>query len=81
MAGVMQEESKHGQSGVPFIESVNIERGTSVWREKLSVPASLVTAIAPAPDYGFALTLSGIDEKGNYNEPFMIIRVNSQGKL
>jgi len=83
LAGVLGAENEYGQKGLPFIEAVDAEKGTLQWREILSDPslagASLVTAIVSAPDYGFVVTLSGIAE--NYEKPFFIARLNSQGKL
>jgi len=72
--------------GVPFVEAVNIQTGKLVWREELSNPeikktgAVLVTGIVSAPDYGFALALSGIID-GTFGRPFIIARVNSHGKF
>jgi len=83
LAGVLQANDEYGQGGLPFIEAVDAETGTLQWREILSDPsfsgASLVTAIAPAPDYGFVVTLSGMAK--NCEKPFLIARLNSQGKL
>jgi len=84
LGGVMKAADGTGQGGVPFIEIMDLQTGTSL-REELSDPeikktgAVLVTAIVPAPDYGFALALSGI-VNGYYGNPFLIARVNSQGK-
>jgi hypothetical protein len=87
LCGVQKAADETGRGGIPFIDAVNIQTGTQLWREELSNPeitgtgAVLVTAIVPAPDYGFALTLSGISRTtGYYEEPYMIVRVNSQGK-
>ena len=86
LCGVMKAADRTGRRGIPFIDAVNIQTGTQLWREELSNPeitgtgAVLVTAIVPAPDYGFALTLSGIGPTGYYEEPYMLVRVNSQGK-
>jgi hypothetical protein len=83
LGGVLKAKDKNGRNGIPFIDMVDIKNET-YRREELSSPdfkgAVLVTAIAPAPDYGFALTLSGIGETGYYDEPYMIVRINSQGK-
>jgi len=86
LGGVMRAEDGAGSSGTPFVEAVNIQTEKLIWREELSNPeiketgAVLVTAIVPAPDYGFALALSGI-HNGDYGFPFIIARVNSQGKF
>jgi len=85
LGGVIRAEDGSGRGGVPFVEAVNNQTGRLIWREELSDPeikktgAVLVTAIVPAPDYGFALALSGI-VNGDYGMPFIIARVNSQGK-
>jgi hypothetical protein len=85
LCGVLKAADRTGRRGIPFIDAVNIQTGT-LRREELSNPeitgtgAVLVTAIVPAPDYGFALTLSGIGPTGYYENPYMIVRVNSQGK-
>ena len=83
LAGTMQATEASGRNGVPFIDAVNMETGELLWREILSDPSlsgtSLVTAIAHAPDYGFVLTLSGYSDW--FEKPYMITRVNSQGKL
>ncbi|MDR2047895.1 MAG: hypothetical protein LBP69_00420 [Treponema sp.] len=73
-----------GGGGLPFVQAVDTADGTILWLEPLSDPAldgaALVTGICRAPDYGFALALSGI--AGNrYAKPFMIARINSQGVL
>ena len=87
LGGVMKAADETGRNGVPFVEAVNIQTGSLIWREELSdtdikgAGAVLVTAIASAPDYGFALALSGIGSTtGYYEKPYMIVRVNSQGK-
>jgi hypothetical protein len=88
LGGVMRAGNASGGGGVPFIEAVDTVDGTSLWLEPLSDPAldgtALVTGICRAPDYGFALALSGIaggTGGGAYAKPFMIVRVNSQGVL
>jgi len=87
LGGVMKAADGSGHGGVPFVEAVDIQTGSLIWREELSnqeikgTGAVLVTAIESAPDYGFALTLSGISgTTGYYEKPYMIARVNSQGK-
>ena len=87
LCGVLKAADETGRNGIPLIDAVDIQTGTLLWREELSNPeitgtgAVLVTAIVPAPDYGFALTLSGIGRTtGYYERPYMIVRVNSQGK-
>jgi len=83
LAGTMRAREAHGRGGTPFIDAVSMEDGVLLWREELSDPslggAALVTAIAPAPDYGFALALSGVSDW--FERPYIIARVNSQGKL
>jgi len=85
LAGVIQAKNETGQGGIPFIEAIDLDKGTLLWREMYhdfsSQNVSLVTAIAHAPEYGYALSLSSLDLKGNYGKPYMIARVNSQGKL
>jgi hypothetical protein len=89
LGGVLRARAGGGQGGVPFIESVDLEKGELLWREELSGPAfagtALVTGILPAPDYGYALALSGIviDRGGNpgLGKPFVIARVNARGTL
>jgi len=86
LGGVMRAADESGRDGVPFVEAIDIQAGTLLWREELSnseiinTGAVLVTAIASAPDYGFALALSGIIN-GNFGKPFIITRINSQGKF
>jgi len=87
LAGVMKAADETGRGGVPFVDAVDIQKESLVWREELSNPeikgagAVLVTTIVPAPDYGFVLALSGIGgTTGYYEKPYMIARVNSQGK-
>jgi hypothetical protein len=84
LGGVMRAETGSGGGGVPFVQAVDMTDGTSLWLKPLSDPAlngaALVTGICPAPDYGFALTLSGI-ANDSYTKPFVIARINSQGAL
>jgi hypothetical protein len=82
LGGVMRGRTGSGAGGVPFVEAVDTADGTSLWLEPLpdSGGAALVTGICRAPDYGFALALSGITD-GCYAKPFMIARVNSYGVL
>jgi hypothetical protein len=84
LVGVLQARDEYGQGGVPFIEAIDIAKGTLIWRERLSDSSlrgtSLATAIVPAPDYGFALTLSGININSECDKPYMIMRLNSEGK-
>jgi len=83
LAGTVRAKNEIGNGGVPFIDAVDVEKGSLLWREELSDilfnKASLVTAIKPAPDYGFVITLSGISDY--YDKPYKIARINSQGKL
>jgi hypothetical protein len=84
LGGVMRADTRGGGGGLPFVQAVDMADGTSLWLNPLSDPAlggaSLVTGICPAPDYGFALALSGI-ANDIYAEPFAIARINSQGML
>jgi hypothetical protein len=84
LGGVMRGKNGYGIEGIPFIEGVDIEKGTLLWREELKhsavAGARLVTAIVPAPDYGFALALSGMAANGCV-QPFIIVRVNARGKI
>lgn len=83
LTGTLRAKNEAGNGGVPFIDAVDAEKGTLLWREELSdiwlSKTSLVTAIKPAPDYGFVITLSGVSDY--YDKPYMIARINSQGKL
>ncbi|MCL2805464.1 MAG: hypothetical protein FWD26_05955 [Treponema sp.] len=88
LAGTMRARETHGRNGTPFIDAINIADGSLIWREELTdsslrggniAQASLVTAITNAPDYGFAITLSGVSDW--YDRPFIIARLNSQGKF
>jgi len=83
LAGTMQAREENGKGGTPFIDAVNTADGSLLWREALTDSslreASLVTAIAHAPDYGFVITLSGVGNR--YEKPFIIARVNSEGKF
>lgn len=83
LAGTIKANDEAGNGGTPFIEAVDVEKGVLLWRETLPDPllakAALVTAINPAPDYGFVIALSGINDY--YDKPFIIARINSHGKL
>jgi hypothetical protein len=83
LTGTLRAKNEAGNGGVPFIDAVDAEKGTLLWREELSDirlnKTSLVTAVKPAPDYGFVITLSGVSDY--YDKPYMIARINSQGKL
>jgi hypothetical protein len=83
LAGTLRAKTEAGNNGVPFIDAVDVEKGLLLWREELSdallSKTALVTAVKPAPDYGFVITLSGVD--GYYEKPYMIARINSHGKL
>jgi hypothetical protein len=93
LGGVMEAGDGYGTGGVPFVEGVDIENHGLLWREKLNnaetAGAGVVTAIVPAPDYGFALALSGLSLESNaqpqrFNRacrPYIIARVNARGKL
>ncbi|MDR0710376.1 MAG: hypothetical protein LBF77_09950 [Spirochaetaceae bacterium] len=84
LGGVMRAANVSGSGGLPFVQAVDTADGTNLWLEPLSDPALdgavLVTGICRAPDYGFAVALSGI-AGGSYAKPFMIARINSQGAL
>jgi hypothetical protein len=84
LGGVMRSESGSGGGGLPFVQAVDMADGTNLWLNPLQDPAlggaALVTGICPAPDYGFALALSGIAHD-TYAEPFVIARLNAQGIL
>jgi hypothetical protein len=83
LAGTLQAKDEYGNNGKPFIESVDISTGILDWREILSgsvfTGTNLVTAVSTAPDYGYVLSLSGINN-GNVNKPYKIARINSRGK-
>jgi hypothetical protein len=84
LGGTMQAHSSIGEGGIPLIEALSLKDGSTVWRQSLEDPVfartSLVTGIAAAPDYGYLLSLSGIN-KGFVAPPFMIVRVNTYGRL
>jgi hypothetical protein len=82
LAGTLGAGDETGTGGRPFIEGVDLETGTLLWREELSAlkGAVLVTGIVKAPDYGFVLSLSGIRD-GFYGPPYMAARVNARGRL
>jgi len=84
LGGTMQAADEDGNRGIPFIEGLSVEKLERLWQTPLNDSAfgkaSLVTAVVPAPDYGFALTLSGIDD-GYIDRPYLIARVNARGKL
>jgi hypothetical protein len=83
LTGTLRAKNEAGNGGVPFIDAVDAEKGSLLWREELAdiwlSKTSLVTAIKPAPDYGFIITLSGVSDY--YDKPYMIARINSHGKL
>jgi len=83
LAGTLQADDEYGNGGKPFIESVDTATGILDWREILSGSAftgiNIVTAVSAAPDYGYVLALSGINN-GYINKPYKIARVNSRGK-
>ncbi|GBU28669.1 hypothetical protein R84B8_02229 [Treponema sp. R8-4-B8] len=83
LTGTLRAKNEAGNGGVPFIDAVDVEKGSLLWREELSDAlldkTALVTAIKPAPDYGFVITLSGVNDY--YDKPYMIARINSYGKL
>jgi hypothetical protein len=85
LGGTMEAADEYGNKGTPFIEALSIEKLERLWRTPLRDDAafgkaSLVTAVVPAPYYGFAITLSGIDD-GYFDKPYLIARVNARGKL
>lgn len=94
LGGTMRAKDECGKEGVPFLDAVDIDKNVLLWREELKNDSlkgtTLVTSIAPAPDYGFIIALSDwntvdYDKRGNpilyYSEPFIAARVNSQGLL
>jgi hypothetical protein len=82
LAGTLDARDQAGTGGRPFIEGVDPETGTLLWREDLSAlgEAALVTGIVKAPDYGFVLALSGFSG-GYYTSPYIAVRVNARGRL
>ena len=82
LGGTLDANDGSGNGGKPFVEGVDMEKGTSLWREVLTDPVfagtSLVTSIVPAPDYGFVVTLSGINDYTS--PPYVVARVNARGK-
>ena len=92
LVGVIQAKDRTGKDGIPFIESVDPDKNILIWRELLSInvlkdinpeitSTALVTGIAKAPDYGYVLTFSDINNDGKCDNPYLIARVNSQGKI
>jgi len=83
LAGTLQAKDEYGNGGKPFIESIDMTTGILDWREILSgsvfTGTNLVTDISTAPDYGYVLSLSGINN-GNVGKPYKITRINSRGK-
>ena len=83
LAGTFKAKDEAGNGGTPFVEAVDAEKGSLLWRETLSdaslAKTALVTAVSPSPDYGFVITLSGINDY--YDKPYVIARINSHGKL
>jgi hypothetical protein len=93
LCGTLQAVAEDGSGGAPFIEAVDMETGTLLWREDTetwrqdNTPLStditktaLALSVVPAPDYGYALILSAL-AKGETQKPYILVRVNSQGKL
>ena len=87
LAGTQGAKKDSGQGGIPFIDAADAAEERLIWREQLSAgnaPAfkgvNLITAFAPGPDYGFVLALSGL-ASGSLGEPWIIARINSQGKF
>ncbi|MDR2500313.1 MAG: hypothetical protein LBD37_04425 [Treponema sp.] len=84
LAGTLRAADPSGQGGIPFTLGLDAESGGLLWREELASPAlngaAVVTAIGPAPDYGYVLALAGVGD-GNFARPFGIARINSRGKL
>jgi hypothetical protein len=84
LAGTLRAADPSGQGGVPFTLGLDAETGKLLWREELASPAlngaAVVTAIAPAPDYGYVLALAGVGDD-NFTPPFGIARINSRGKI
>jgi hypothetical protein len=81
--GIMQAQNENGLGGIPFIEGIDMGTGETIWHKKLTdtkwYGVTSITDIAFAPDYGFVLTLAGIDSKGNFIEPFVVGRVGNRG--
>jgi len=84
LAGTMQAKDEYGEDGTPFIEAIDLINEKLLWREVLSDSffnkTNLVTALTFAPDYGYVLALSGIED-GVIRKPFKVARINSQGKF
>lgn len=89
LCGTMRALAEDGSGGVPFIEAVDMETGTPLWREDaetwrrdgaLLAETTLALNLSPAPDYGYALILSAL-AKGEIQKPYILVRVNSQGKF
>ncbi|MDR2484209.1 MAG: hypothetical protein LBD55_02300 [Treponema sp.] len=82
LAGTLRAADPSGQGGVPFTLGLDPETGGLLWREELPAlnGTAVVTAIAPAPDYGYVLALAGIGDN-NSTRPFGIARINSRGKM
>ena len=84
LGGTMQAADEYGNKGVPFLEALSLEKLERLWHTPLKDAAfgkaALVRAVVLAPDYGFALALSGIND-GYIDQPYLIARVNARGKL
>jgi hypothetical protein len=83
LAGTILARDETGAGGTPFIQGINSETGAQEWLQELSgMPGNpaLVTSIIPMPEYGYLLSLAGVTE-GEYAPPYMLVRVNEQGRL
>jgi hypothetical protein len=84
LVGTMGANNDRGKGGTPFIQGVNPENGTQLWLQELNDPAfgkaALVYQMIKAPDYGYILSLTGMADDF-YAEPFIVARVNAQGRL
>ncbi|MDL2229168.1 hypothetical protein LJC14_02850, partial [Treponema sp. OttesenSCG-928-L16] len=83
LGGTYGAETVEGSRGTSFIQGIDAASGEERWIENLSAVSRnvrLVTALQKAVDYGYLISLCGVENR-NYAEPFIIARLNSQGRL
>jgi hypothetical protein len=84
LAGTMRAREADGTGGVPFIQGIDAATGDEAWRSELTdrdfQGASLASAVAKAPEYGYAVALCGV-AGGSGGKPYLIARLNERGLL
>ncbi|GHT88689.1 hypothetical protein FACS1894137_17140 [Spirochaetia bacterium] len=82
LAGTMNAGTGSGEGGTPFVQGIGINSGAMLWRQELKADEFRGTALAggivKAPDYGYVLSLCGINRDSPV-KPFIIARVNERG--